>query len=654
MVSPPIDWTVSESVEKPSTLSDIYGGYLSQPTGDIYHRYRLLTSHDYSHFNIYLGEKYRELLNVMNALQSLPFMINREMLSFIQNHRDSLEEFGLLMPSFLASLNQKKALNILRKSYEEDESIKNLTTIPSLFQSLLKRIQRARCESFILSLASAYDGYNFYLPAFLDFRGRIYRSGILHFHERDLARCLILFTNQNQKTSSEDCRRVLSTAAPFLYQSFSTTKESYQWYDNKRSIFNTSDYSLIQFAQNAKNPFQFIANVLAIERNETNPATVPVTQDASASAYQIMSYLLLDLDLAKRTNLIPSSSKNKIRDIYSEILEELIFFLHKNLDPTITELVCSRINRKLIKAIFMPLIYGKTIIGITTDIKGVLSSVLTHKECVDVAKVCMMFWKERYPHLVNLIKLISNIGWFFSSLNRPIYYSVPMYTTVQDYMSLNPVNIWIYDCLNKKRCKVTLRTPTQKRNRRKSEVATFVNFIHQKDAHIAMNVVIETYKKFRTSLYTVHDNFITTATYANELVRIYSDVFKELNAPLVVINKLIYENLNETLISKVLDINDIESIISNIKEFLDWNVKDPIPINQLKEIFFYLIPKSISKKERGNWEKRITGILTAYEDYVSTVCRRNNIIMRCGVVHDMNWCNFNHQIGSQNSLCLSY
>jgi DNA-directed RNA polymerase len=56
-----------------------------------------------------------------------------------------------------------------------------------------QRIQRARYEKFIIRLASAYDGYTFDLPAFIDFRGRIYRTGILHFHERDLARSLILF-----------------------------------------------------------------------------------------------------------------------------------------------------------------------------------------------------------------------------------------------------------------------------------------------------------------------------------------------------------------------------------------------------------------------------------------------------------------------------
>ena len=44
----------------------------------------------------------------------------------------------------------------------------------------------------LITPANAMRLITFYLPAFLDFRGRIYRSGILHFHERDLARSLIL------------------------------------------------------------------------------------------------------------------------------------------------------------------------------------------------------------------------------------------------------------------------------------------------------------------------------------------------------------------------------------------------------------------------------------------------------------------------------
>ncbi|KAL2905158.1 putative DNA-directed RNA polymerase [Bienertia sinuspersici] len=57
----------------------------------------------------------------------------------------------------------------------------------------------ARYKDFIFELASAYAGYQLYLPAFLDFRGRIYRCGILHFHERDLARSLIQIDDDGRK-----------------------------------------------------------------------------------------------------------------------------------------------------------------------------------------------------------------------------------------------------------------------------------------------------------------------------------------------------------------------------------------------------------------------------------------------------------------------
>lgn len=45
------------------------------------------------------------MCDVMNKLQSQSFEINKEGLDFILKNRDRLVESGLLMPSFLASLN---------------------------------------------------------------------------------------------------------------------------------------------------------------------------------------------------------------------------------------------------------------------------------------------------------------------------------------------------------------------------------------------------------------------------------------------------------------------------------------------------------------------------------------------------------------------
>lgn len=79
-------------------------------------------------------------------------------------------------------------------------------------------------------------------------------------------------------------------------------------------MLSTCNEDFITFAKDAKNPFQFIAQILSIN-GVTDDECIPVTQDASSSAYKIMSYLLLDVDLAKRTNLIPSEG----HDLYSTI-----------------------------------------------------------------------------------------------------------------------------------------------------------------------------------------------------------------------------------------------------------------------------------------------------------------------------------------------
>ncbi|KAH0439561.1 hypothetical protein IEQ34_025844 [Dendrobium chrysotoxum] len=117
----------------------------------------------------------KKLCGVMNKLQGQAFQINTKISCFFE------------------------ASDLLREFHMKD-----------------KNIQCSRYEDFIIKLAIAYDGYHFSLPAFLDFRGRIYRSGILHFHERDLARSLILFAGTESKDSiSDEMKMKILGAAAF-------------------------------------------------------------------------------------------------------------------------------------------------------------------------------------------------------------------------------------------------------------------------------------------------------------------------------------------------------------------------------------------------------------------------------------------------------
>nr|YP_009861459.1 ORF312 [Mirabilis himalaica]QKN19356.1 ORF312 [Mirabilis himalaica] len=306
------------------------------------------------------------------------------------------------MPSFLAFINLVDVTPLLRSLYmQHNDTISRIVSYSEILQLLSKNIQRARYEQLILNLASAYEGYTFYLPAFLDFRGRIYRCGILHFHERDLARSLIVFAGDDEKTNTKVNSCAVISAFAFHYKSFESYDNCIEWFMQELyDLINNNDsnpdperlYKLYRFA---KRPFQYLSHFLRWNEDYECHLT-PITQDASASAYQIMSYLLLDEFLAEKTNLIPSLD-GKIQDVYSYISNELKSFLKDELvDNNLSSIVCNNLDRKIVKKIFMPMIYGKTVMSTASDLKEHLSHYITHKECFTVASACFKFWRSRF------------------------------------------------------------------------------------------------------------------------------------------------------------------------------------------------------------------------------------------------------------------
>ena len=560
---------------------------------------------------------------------------NGDWLKYIQDNEEILVESGLLMPSFLASLNIKDVYILLRDFYMNDEVIKELCSFNELINTLCKNIQRARYEKLIIKLAKAYDGYHFYLPAFVDFRGRIYRSGIMHLHERDLARSMIVFANSESSDNFNNSQYI--SAAAFHYKSFVTDAEAIAWFTNN---FVQITENTVELALEAKRPFQFMAHLTRMmsfskANKEVDHTCMPITQDASASAYQIMSYFLLDETLAKRTNLIPSSD-GKIQDVYSFILEELKEFMIAELGKNnLSRQVCEVLTRKIVKGIFMPIIYGKTLMSTAHDLKDHISHYITHKECFLVASVCFKFWRTKYPGMDCLIRLIRHIGWIASAKDSPVFYRVPEFTTVQDYMIMDKIKIWLYNSRNhKKKHSVTLRVSSSKRDRRKTEISTFVNFIHQKDAHITMSVVKKMLIK-NMPIYTVHDNFITTAKYSHLLPDIYIESICEMGPPLSIINEFIYMNV-------------IKPIVKREGKGPDERYYQNSVITK-KELHYYLkanIPENISKKMMATWEERIQGILTSYDNYTRNVCGdcQSPKPMDCWFAHDDKWFKFKYKL----------
>lgn len=143
------------------------------------------------------------MCNIMNKLQSQPFKINSDFLRMIMDpeYEDKFTREGLFLPRFLDRFDINSIKKDLRNLHSKDEDIQEIISYSELLSFLAKLIQQCSFEGFILRLAKAYDGYNIDFPTFLDFRGRVYRSGIFHFHQCDFARSLILFGGEIEQCS---------------------------------------------------------------------------------------------------------------------------------------------------------------------------------------------------------------------------------------------------------------------------------------------------------------------------------------------------------------------------------------------------------------------------------------------------------------------
>nr|YP_010144809.1 hypothetical protein KYW51_mgp16 [Mirabilis jalapa]QQL93536.1 hypothetical protein [Mirabilis jalapa] len=303
-----------------------------------------------------------------------------------------------------------------------------------------------------------------------------------------------------------------------------------------------------------------------------------------------MSYLLLDEFLAEKTNLIPSLD-GQIQDVYSYISNELKSFLKDELvDNNLSSIVCNNLDRKIVKKIFMPMIYGKTVMSTASDLKEHLSHYITHKECFTVASACFKFWRSRFNGMESLIRLIRNIGWVASAKNRPVFYKVQNFTTVQDYMITRAIYIWVYDRLRKKRRRITLRVPSAQRDRRKTEISTFANFIHQKDAHIAMEVV-KKMLEIGAPIYTVHENFVSTPEFCYEIPNFYTETICEMGYPLTIINEFIYTNV-------IKPIND-KLPLSHVYPITEEDIQRGMVIHEqyLKDYLYKYKPANLSAHE---------------------------------------------------------
>lgn len=304
---------------------------------------------------------------------------------------------------------------------------------------------------------------------------------------------------------------------------------------------------------------------------------IPLSFDASASAFQILGYFDMNWGLGSLTNLIPTLAifgaafkagqvyellqddcfQCDLRDIYTHFQDGLATYLDKKMnDSTYLERIKKGLKRPLMKTLFMPLLYGKGINTMAQDIKEAFEGNLPKEMCKSVATHCWEFFVEQYPTIANLMNLLNNIGKLCATLDRRVKYKTPFLeprdSARQDYhkTSTTTVNVYAKGSGKKRvRKRVTMRMSTDERDQVKTGNATCVNFIHQKDALIAMLVTERTLhaepsasplaskKQAKAALRKgamighigcpldiVHENFLVPAVNAKDITGIYVEL----------------------------------------------------------------------------------------------------------------------------------
>nr|QYC94341.1 putative DNA-directed RNA polymerase [Oedogonium sp. 210] len=194
MVSPPRDWIYNDDI------SSYRGGYLETEAISVLRTNALGGRWEHSLYII----PNQQTSDCLNYLQKVPYKINNIFLNFIHKNKDELIKKELMVDTKYLTINpiiegQKEFILL-----GESSNIINISEQHLILKFVSLKAQATR-EYYILRIAELFKEYTIYFPAFLDFRGRIYRPGLLHIQTSALGKALLLWDYTKLQCIEKEC-----------------------------------------------------------------------------------------------------------------------------------------------------------------------------------------------------------------------------------------------------------------------------------------------------------------------------------------------------------------------------------------------------------------------------------------------------------------
>lgn len=515
---------------------------------------------------------------------------------------------------------------VIDRIRDKDEHITE-TEVDKMRGELIQMRLFALWESWRLLLCRIYIGIKIYFPAFIDYRGRVYRSGLISLHEREMLRALTYFSWE-YKVSSEDflrCKEVLLRALGYLIKRCPDDEHAIK--EAKSFLISEKDrkFDTTQILKSAAHPY--LAVRIAIWLNEgQNLHLCPVSLDASSSAYQFLAYLTCNQEIAKYTNLIAHKSDER-QDLYTIVgkhLEEYILKEKISIPKKIS--IKDITNRKLLKCAYMPMLYGKTMFALEEDIKSndFLKNRVWSSEAHQIAKIFHDFGKIFFREQYLFMNFCQSLATLCVALDQSVYLDNKLLHIVQDYREYDIKKLTVYSNDKKGNKRISLNTRTEKRSSKKAKAGITANLVHSLDALVAQKVINKFFTRFPDApLYTIHDCFITTPLYADYLPKIYIESLLELGSPVKLMNDYVINNLFRNFKSCKLEQQSHRAFTcEELKENFDlvYNIPETKMKAKKIKINFNLFVKSYEQYMELLNEKKVNSFIEKLQNYPSRYC----------------------------------
>jgi DNA-directed RNA polymerase len=628
MVSKPKDW-VSEINSNTNLIKFKNGGYYTEEMR------RVLTTKSFLHHNSKLLKQSEETIvqqKTINFINKQKFRINSLMLEFL------MKEFNDVNSIIFKGFNYLKKVPILKnkRTPEEEENLK----------LILAHNSRYFLNKRILDLAYIFQNVEFYIPVFMDFRGRIYPypSG-LEYQGTSIARSLIEFSDGCQITEKNE-RFIYQYLANTAGKSKLTIANKEKWSNQFLASLNI-DYNkncdllvnnklfkhpkVLEILNNNDEAPLFIACLISLIRvkfNNNNKFHTPICFDATCSGLQHLSALFSDVEMGIKSNVIASEFP---QDLYTEVGNTVISTITNLQDSNLRNVLSKiKINRKFMKKPVMTVPYN---VGINTLGEQLVDNNFVTKswESLDEGKTCYYIVNPEF--VIGEDKLIltnKEMGIFSVILHQAIYKRFPSLKIYKNFLDdliktllkleKNDNLFWITpsglkinisyrnygsiyrskNILTRTKGGSSISLPQMSLSYRTNLQAFMPNFIHSMDA-ANIHLLIKNLQEKNINLYTIHDCFATTPNYMELINKEIKLAFINLYFDSQYI-KLMYENFFAQISSKIDILEEDENGITK-KFFLKY--KDG---GENEKIYIPNFPDIINKNWDENKDIFIEGI----------------------------------------------